>query len=411
MNFSALSTPRLDLALGARAAVATAAYGAAAAAILLTVILLRGVVSGVVLRAFLGYVLIAQVSAGLEPGTVKAAALGPAGVDAASPWAYLAAGAVKGLLASPVLALLWKFADPAATAPLLAWAPAVAVAGFCATDLRVLSDLRGRHALAIGLKQGSLAGGVLVAGLVVAFRAPLTWGVAAACLGRLALIGLAVDNGLRRGDAGDLWREVRRLFGDRRWLDLAAVSLIAAASGSTDRVFGLRYLSPVTFGGYYLVYELFSRFWLIPYVLSPILFARRAAGGSGVAFVRGAWGLTAVAGTLFLAVTAGVILLASALLARLIGVSFGLPVLAFAAAVVVSSFGQLRLAELQGAGRSRRAAVAAGVGAVVSVPLFFLMVRAFGAPGLMFAWLAKACVELAVLMAGGAGRALAPQSV
>ena len=400
MNIVSIGPARLAFSLGARAAVVTVVYLAATGAVLGAVIAVRGLVPPAVLRGFLGFVLIATLAAGLEPGTAKAAALGEAGADGAGVPAYLVVGALKGLAASPILAVLWRFSDPAVTLPTLAWTPAVAVAGFCATDLRTLFDLRGRYALAIGLKQGSLAGGVALTGGLIALGTPLAWAVGAASMARLALLGLRPPGTRPSGGARDTWRQARRLLADRRWIDLAAVSVIAAASGSTDRVFGLRYLSPAAYGGYYLVYEIFSKFWLIPYVLSPILFARRASGDASDGFIRGAWGLTAVAGGGFLAATAGLLLLAPALLARVIGAAFGWPILVFAAAVVVSSFAQLRLAELQGAGRSRQAVMATGLGALVCIPLFFVAARNFGAPGLLLAWLVKSAVDLAALSWG-----------
>ena len=392
--------------LSARAALVTGVYLAAAVAVLLTIIVLRPLIPPAALSRFLGFVLIASLAAGLEPGTVKAAALGDAGINGASPAAYMAAGAIKGLAASPVMMLLWRFADPGVPAAALAWTPALAVAGFCATDMRALLDLRGQYALAIGVKQGSLAGGVALAGALVAVGAPASAAIGLSCLARLGLLGIVAGRVGRAefpGRAGwsSIGRQVARLIADRRWPDLAVVSLIAAAGGGADRLFGLRYLSAEAYGGYYLTYELFSKFWLVPYLLSPILFARRAAGGGDDGFARAAWGLVVLAGGAYLAATAGLVIVAPTLLRQVVGASYGPATLAFAAAVVVNSCSQLRLAELQGAGRSRRAAVAVAFGAAISIPLFFFAARALGVGGLLLAWLAKSLLELAALMLGG----------
>jgi hypothetical protein len=233
--------------------------------------------------------------------------------------------------------------------------------------------------------------------------------VAISSVARLAFLGLAAEQageGRVAIPAGAVatGRQVRRLLADRRWIDLAALSAIGAASGGADRLFGLRFLTPVAYGGYFLTYELFSKFWLIPYLLSPILFARAASGapaGRGAdRFAGVAWGVTAFAGSAFLAATAGLVTLAPAILRQVVGAGFGLATVGFAAAVVVNSFAQLRVAELQGAGRSRRAALAAAFGAAVSIPLFFVAARAFGAGGLLLAWLAKSVLELAALTLG-----------
>ena len=401
MSRPVAESARSTFSVGARALAVTGVYIAAAVAVLLTVIVLRGQIAPASLRGVLGFVFVATLAAGLEPGTVKAAALGEAGVKVASLGAFLGAGALKAILVSPILAVLWRFADPAADVAMLIWTPLIAIAGFGATDLRVLLDLRGRHALAIGLKQGSLAGGVVLLGLLVACGVPLFWAIGVSTLARVALLAIAPLSSPESRPFGMIWREARALLADGRWLDLAAVSVIAAAGGSTDRMFGLRYLAPAVYGGYYLTYELLTKFWLLPYVLSPILFAREAAGEDSRGFARGAWGLTAAAGAGFLVVVAGLLLITPGLFTRVIGASFGLATLGFAGAVVIGSFGQLRLARLQGSGRSRQAAAAMALSAAVSVPLFFVAARTFGARGLLLAWLVKALVELAALMWGG----------
>lgn len=382
--------------LGARAAVTAGAYVLAAATILGAVVIVRGLVAPATLRGFLAFVFIASLAAGLEPGTAKADALDPdhrAGLPA-----ILAVSALKGLLAAPILILVWRFADPTVGWGALASTPGLCIAGFCVTDLRVLHDLRGRYALAVGLKQGSLAGGVALTGGLLAAGVSLAPAVAASTLARLALAAAAgLDEQARRG-VSPSWADIRRLAVDPRWLDLAAVSAIAAVSGSADRVFGLRFLDAAAYGGYFLIFELFSKFWLIPYVLAPIVFARQAAGQEAGAFLRGAWGFTAVAGAVFLAALAGWLWLAPATLARLVGAAFGPATLMFGAGVVIGSFVQLRIAALQGEGASRRAAVVSAFSALFSLALFYVAARTWGAAGLLSAWLVKSLVELALAM-------------
>ncbi len=383
--------------LGARAAAVTGAYIAATAVMLLAVIVLRGMVTPALLRNILGLVFLMSLSAGLEPGTIKAAALSEAGVEGADLVAYLGVGALKGALASPLLAFIWRLADPTMPFSTLAWTPLITIAGFWATDMRVLLDLRGRHTLAAGLKQGSLAGGVAIVGLLVALKTPLVWAVGVSTLARLALPLLVAALSRRPQSGGPIWREARRLLGDKRWIDLAAVSVIAAVGGSVDRVIGLRLLSPADYGAYYLIYELLTKFWLIPFVLGPILFARRASGDESDSLVRGAWGLTAAAGAAFLVVVGCVLIFAPGLLTRLVGASFGLAIFGFAMGVVVGSLVQLQIAHLQGAGRGRRTAVAMGLSAVLSAPMFWVCASSFGAAGLLWAFLAKTSLELALV--------------
>lgn len=390
-----------------RAVRITTAYVGATAAILLTVVALRAAVPPATLRGALGVVFVAALAAGLEPGTVRAAALRESGAEIARLGAYLGVNAVKAVAASPFLAIIWVLADPGLDRPALLWAPAITAAGFCATDLRALLDLRGRYVAAILVKQGSLAGGIVAMGLLLVAGLPLFWAIGFSTALRLSLPAVVLF--LRpRVNGGGAWTggaHVARLLRDRRWVEIAGVSVIAAVSGSMDRVAGLRILSPAAYAAYYLIYESLTKFWVIPYVLSPILFARQAAGLDQTRFIRDAWRATALAGVGLLIGVGAVLVAAPTLVTRVIGVDLGMGPLWFAGAVALGSFGQLRVAELQGAGRSRPALLATLLSGLLCAPIFFVAARAFGAPGLMLAGLIKAAVELAALaVVGGAPR-------
>lgn len=399
----------LQFHVGVRAAWAVGAYLVTALVAAAAIVILRRVISPAALRSLLGFIFIAAIAAGLEPATVKAAALRGGADDAGRDggiWAvgapaWLGVGAVKALAVSPLLAVLWRFADPHVSLVDLAWLPAVALAGFAATDQRVLLDIQGRHTAAIWLKQGSLAGGL--AGLTALAWAgvPVFWAIGASTAGRLALVAWAAA--WTRGAAPVSLARMKALLGDIRWVELAAASLVAALGGSIDRVLALRYLPAAAYPAYYLLYEVFSRFWLAPYLLTPILFARLAAGQESGAFIRRAWLATGAAGALFVAAMAGFCLAAPQALGRLVGASFGLFPVAFAAAVAIGALTQLRIAELQGLGAARRAAVIVGLCAAFAALVFFVFVRRMGAEGLMVAWLIKSVVELAAAMVGGSG--------
>ncbi len=348
----------------------------------------------------LGVFFITVLSAGLEPATVKAQIL-RGGADDVPVAAYLGASLLKALAASPILALVWRFADPRMEPWALLWSPLIAVAGFATTELRVLLDVRGRHAGAIALKQGSLAGGLAILAVLIAAGAPLVWAIGASALARLGLAVVAAIAMSRDRPLDGIWPVILGLLTAPRWIDLAAASAIAAAGGSIDRVLALRFLPAAIFGAYLLLYETFSRFWLLPYLLTPILFARRAGGREAGAFVRGAWLSTLAAGALFLIGVTGVMVLAPELPGRFLGASFGPATLAFAAAVVIGAFTQLRVAQLQATGEARRATLAMGFSAGVAAAVFFVFVRHMGASGLLWAWLVKSAVEFLATLVGG----------
>jgi len=389
--------------IGVRSAMAVGAYLATALVAAAAILALRQAISPAALQSALGFFFIAAIAAGLEPATVKAAVLGGASRGAipgpAAP-AWQVVIAVKALAASPLLALLWRFADPHVPLVDLIWLPAVALAGFAATELRVLFDIKGRHAAAIWLKQGSLAGGLALLAILIGAGVPLFWAIGVSTAGRLGLAAWAAFVPPRARTPFHL-DQIGPLLGDVRWMELAAASVLAAASGSADRVLALRYLPAATYAAYYLLYEIFSRFWAAPYLLTPILFARLAAGQPSGVFIRRAWAAIACAGLAFVGAVAGVCVFASGPLDRFAGASFGLFPIAFAAAVAIGAFTQLRIAELQGRGAARRATLTVGLCAIFSAVVFYVLVRHMGAEGLMLAWLIKSVVELGAATLGG----------
>ena len=290
-------------------------------------------------------------------------------------------------------------------AALLLWTPLIAIAGFTASDLRVVHDLRGDHTRAIWIKQGSLGGGLVVLATLAVLGAPLAIALGAATIARLLLIaGLLIASG--PADPLSPRSDIPSLLRDPRWLSLAGASVLAAVGGSADRALGLRYLSADAWAGYFALYEVFSKFWFIPYVLAPILFARTAAGLDVRRVGRWAFWGTAAAGALFAGGIAALLAAAPDLPRLLLGARLSAQtpdyaIVAFAAAVALNSLAQVRIAEIQGLGATRRALLVMGLSAVAAVVLFAVAARTYGAPGLLCAWLVKAILELALAMRPG----------
>ena len=389
---------RLALPMGAtrQFAAVICAYGCNALVTLCVVILLRRAVSPDLLREVLAFYFVGALASGLEPGTVKAEVLraGEGGqIDAR---AVLVVDALKALAAAPLLALIWRFVDPGASFFALLAMPLVAFAGFAATDLRVVFDVRTRHAVALWLKQGSLALGFVIVGTVVGVGGTLATAVILASLPRIGLVVLVAWRLGRGGPSRRLGPRLYELLTEPRWLALMGASVIGALGGGVDRVFGLRMLPPVIYGAYFLVYEVFARFALIPYLLTPVIFARRAAGLPTEALIRGAGWLVLVMGAGFLLVVAGAWRGMGGLLDHWLGAHLGPAVLAFAAAMVINALAQLKVTQLQASDRTRAGFIAVAGGAVAASVLFYVMTARWGVTGLMLAWPLKCLVELAI---------------
>ncbi len=386
-----------------RGSVVAAAYLATSAITLAVLFVFTRRGDPALLRSVLAAQFIATLAAGLEPATTKALALRNPGTTtfATSGRTILTASGLKALAASPVLALVWRLSDPAAGWPLLACAPLVCIAGFAATDLRVLFDLKGRHAEAIWIKQGSLGGGLVIVAVLAAKGAPVALALGLASLARIAFT-LACASADFAGTSQVTGAGLGAMMRDPRWMSLAGASVVAAVGGSADRVFGLRYLTADAWAGYFALYEVFSKFWFIPYVVAPIVFARAAAGLNSGHVGRLAWRLTTAAGAVFVGGVAVILLVAPGLPQRLLGerLDAGIPPLAlvaFAAAVAIGALAQIRIAELQGRGAAHRSLVVMAASATITTALFYAVARTSGAAGLLYAWLAKSLIDLALI--------------
>ncbi len=384
--------------LGLRAAVIGSAYAATALIVVASIIVLRGVVDAGTVTVVLAAHFAASLAAGLEPGTTKALMLGEARSAAPDIRAVAAASAIKAVAVTPVLAAVWWIASSRdlALGPLLCWSLPLCVIGFLTTDLRVLLDVAGRYAAAIWLKQGSLSIGILSL-------------LACAWAGYSVSVGLAVSVAARTMWLAGGWALVRGadrsgertpvapMLRDRHGWNFLATSVLGALGASLDRICAFRFLSPDAAAGYVLIYELLSKFWLLPYLLGPIIFARRVAGQQRAGEVRRAIGLVALAGAGLVFATVLAAGVFPAVAKNLLGELDPVVAPLFAAAVGISSVSQLLLAKAQSDGFTRQVTRTGLVTLIVSLAAFPLLTIAYGGRGVGYAWLIRATLELILL--------------
>jgi O-antigen/teichoic acid export membrane protein len=376
--------------LSARAIVTVGAYIASALVAVGAVYLAKRTLAPEPLRAFLSYLVILAISAGLEPGTTKAHAVAH-GADAPFSARQTAlTSLLKAIVAAAPLAVIWSLSDPALSWPILALTPLICAVGFVVSDLRVRFDLEQRHVMAVWLKQGSTATGVLAAAVMMALGGTAFASILVATLVRVLFI-LGPLREPRPGAAPGM--DVRGLITATPWQALAGASVLAAAGGSMDRLIAVRVVNPSDLSSYYLIFEILSKFWLLPYLLTPILFAQRVARQRDVRFERIAFGLTGVAGALFLGALVLLIVFDPSLSRGFTGRNLDVATLALAGAIVLSSFTQLINTQQQAAGRGRRVIWVLGISLGVGLIAFAWAAPRYGIEGLMWAWLVRMAVE------------------
>lgn len=381
-----------------------AAYLMTSVVVLGAAIWLKGLVSPVVLAGVLSIIFISGLSSALEPGTTKALLVAGRLGGASRPdiEAVALASVLKGLAVAVPLGILWRVIDLNIGWGVIAWIPVICVTGFLTTDLRVLLDSQGRHGAAIWLKQGGLTLGFLALALSVAFGASLALAVAISSGVRVVWtaggLGLLLAGGSQSSAGEGIGQRTLGLLTHKGWLDFAAVSILAALSGSADRLIALRFLNPTDYASYFVAFELLTKMWLLPYLAAPILFARHAQGQFNPRTLQ------------FFLIFMGVVSLGYALL--VVAMSLIAPVsvreatglvhaptaglLVFGVSAVMSSYSQLLLVDLQARGAARAATILTGVSMIGALVLFYPLTLFFGLSGLLWSWLGKSAFELVI---------------
>lgn len=371
---------------------ALSAYLVTSLTLLAAAIALKHSVSPALAQSALSVLFISAVVGGLEPGTGRAAAIGDDRTDARG---IFWASAIKALIAAPLIGVVWRVSDPAVSAGVLLWLPAIVVSGFLAADFRVLLDVRGRHASAIWLKQGPASLAIASLAAMVIAGVPLTAAVAASTVLRLVatLAFVAWRIGAAMGvDAGAVLARLR----NGAWPHFALLSVLAASSGSLDRFVALRTLGEGAYNGYFILFEVLSKFWLLSYLAAPIVFARRATGAMSAGALRrvhlAIWG----AGAAYLAAIAVAARTWPAGLGGLVDAARLDPwaLSAFGLAMVISSSAQLIMVDIQARGGRWTATGFTVVSLLAAIAVFYGFSQAWGVEGLLWAWLVKSALEM-----------------
>ncbi len=355
--------------------------------------LLDRIVGAQQLKAFLAYVLVATLAAGLEPGTAKAALVASSRTDKASlSLSLLGASLIKSVMVSPALAGIWLLSDREAIANGLLFVPVIAAIGFLATDIRVLLDAKGRYASAIWLKQGSLALAIACAATALALGHGLAAGILLSCFARLIW-----TVAFTRATADGQWARDRLTdhLLSNRWLHFLLASGLGSLAASIDRIVAFRMLDAASANAYILAYELLSKFWLLPYLLTPLAFVKATQVGPGGSFARQCHMLIAAAGLPFLLAATLLPLIPLQTLQSAAFTSWGLAL--FAGAILIAAFNQILSTELQASGSAAAATASATTGLFVSALAFPLLLWLMGFNGLFVAWMLKSLAESAVL--------------
>lgn len=358
------------------------------------------------LKIVLAYIFISGVASGIEPGTAKILlikAKQSSGLFYFSFKWLLIASILKSVLATPFIALMWLSLQAGGldAFEIFFYSLVSLIVGFLTTELRVVFDSNERFATAIWLKQGSLSVGFMVIALALWIGISIEFAIALSLSMRFiwALIFHIVNSIYFQASLFKL-RDFRREFFDFGWVDLGLVSILAAIGGSIDRIVALRYLNLNDASEYFIIYEILSKFWIIAYLFSPIVFVKSARGVEALNLIKVIVLGTIFLGILYVSMIFSVLNFWPYLVHKISnGVSSVFGITCFSISMVITSISIIISAYLQGIGKARVALIISFIGMCITGVVFYAFTLYAGILGLYFSWLVKGLIELAMFSA------------
>lgn len=352
------------------------------------------------LSIFLSLVFLTSLTSGIELGTAKHVLhLDHDFASSGNPsLSFLTYTAQLGIASSFPIAFLWHLQGHITSNPatLLLSTALVAIPGYLSTELKVFLDARGLFFRGILVKQAGLCFAYLTYIFCFAHNSGITAAAIIACFARTGL-GLCILASAIPMLSVKLLADPKRYFSlpsIRPVMKFMLASIFTCISGSVDRVVALNVLDPLAASSYFAIFELLSKFWLLPYVISPIIYSKVATKNPSTSrYLGGTSIFIAASGLLYIVTT---ILIRSALpLARLPVPNVDVLAIGFmSTAMVISSFTQIYLTYCQALGKHRVVLSTIAVSMAASCLFFPLCYYLSGLNGFYAAWLLKSTSEI-----------------
>ena len=345
------------------------------------------------------FVLIVALAGGLELGLVKSYLINLKGARSQlfSKTVLIEKVSLRAFIPSVFIFLLWVNLgpDPGILQKFI-FSYGFCLIGLLSSELRVIFNNIGLHSSAIWTKQGGITFGILsfisaiylgfgvTISLIMYFLARIFW---------LVLLFYRYDK-IRVGNKIVTF-ENADIAG---WKHMFALNSLAIISGNIDRILVVYFLGADLGITYFLIYEIFTKYYLIAYIINPIIFVRYAAGGDGLIRARNllkvlcALAMTSV-GILIFFVSYNPDFFNSVFNIN-IGNSY---TVVFFMAIVINSVTQTVSALLQAWGYTEYLVKYSIIVTLVMCVSFTFAITEFGLNGLLVTWLIKSLFETALI--------------
>lgn len=233
------------------------------------------------------FILIVALAGGLELGLVKSYLVNQKGAKTQlfSKTVLIEKVSLRAFIPSVFIFILWVNLgpDPGILQKFI-FSYCFCLIGLLSSELRVIFNNIGLHSSAIWTKQGGITFGILsfICGIYLGFG--VTISLIMYFLARIFWLTLlfyrydkiCVGNKIVTFENAEI----------AGWKHMFALNSLSIISGNTDRILVVYFLGADLGITYFLINEIFTKYYLIAYIINPIIFVRYATGGDGLIGVR-----------------------------------------------------------------------------------------------------------------------------
>lgn len=292
------------------------------------------------------------------------------------------------------ISLLWFFLDnKSSIIEMYIFSLLLSFIAVASSEVRVIFDHFGKHSKAVWAKQGGLSLGMFcfASGMLLGMSFHVS--VIAYVVVRSAWILFQFKN-IQKFNL----KQKQIKFNSKetgQWVGFHGVSILSMVSGNLDRILVSYFLIANEVLDYFLIYEIFTKYWLIAYLANPILFTYLTKSKDNFKKIRSVFFWLSIFSLLSVFVFWIFIVFFPNGFSDIFKIQVKVDyIFMFLIAIVVNSITQSIITVIQAKGESRKVFLINILITLLMVFIFILMASESGLVGVILAWLIKSFIEL-----------------
>lgn len=223
------------------------------------------------------FILVVALTSGFELGLVKSSLINSYGPKQQNFDLYLLfkKTSVKALIPSIFISILWiSFGGSLSIVSKIIFSYSMCLIGVFTAELRVVFNHIKSYSIAAWVKQAGMTIGILAFLIGIYFGFGQFLSLFLYCLTRAVWLALVSYKYKKISSGKKLVKfDKNEHLG---WESIFSLNLLAIISGNADRIIASYFLESSALIGYFLIYEIVTKYWIIVYITNPIIFVRSA---------------------------------------------------------------------------------------------------------------------------------------